>query len=174
MNFTKIMINTTLAAVMFLGFGGCTKTAEPSAVMNVNETALDGYDPVSYFVSAKAVKAGTSYVYTYSNLNWNFVSQANLEAFKSKPNSYIPSFGGFCAYNLAEGDLVLSDPRYWYINDNKLYLFEDEDAKKEWFRKIDSMTSKAEEAWKLLNPVHEEKFEEIGDSFMNAASPQKK
>lgn len=171
MNLTKIMMKTTLITMMFLGFAGCAKSVEPAGIMSVNETALDGYDPVSYFVSSKAVKAGKSYVYTYKNLDWNFESQSNLETFSSDPDAYIPAFGGFCAYEISGSKLVLSDPRYWAIHDDRLYLFSDEDAKKEWFRDIDSMILKAQEAWKLLtSPAEEEKFEEIGDSFMKASS----
>lgn len=174
MNLTKIMMKTTLVAMVLIGFNGCSKTAEPAEIMSVNKTALDGYDAVAYFVSSKAVKAGSSYVHNYKNLAWNFESQANLETFSSSPEVYVPAFGGFCAYELAEGELVLSDPEYWYIHNDRLYLFKDEDSKQEWFRDIDNMLLKAEENWNLLTkPVEEEKFEEIGDSFMNASTSQK-
>ncbi len=174
MNFTKIMIKTALGALLLMGFGGCSKTVEPTEIMSVNQTALDGYDPVAYFVSSQALQADGSYVYAYAGLNWNFASAANMERFKADPASYIPAFGGFCAYQLADGDLVLSDPAYWYIHNGRLYLFEDEDAKNEWFKDIDMMLLKGEESWKALTaPAEEEQFEEIGDTFMNAASSAK-
>lgn len=173
MNLTKIMIKTTLMGMVFFGFSGCTKTVEPADIMSVNETAIDGYDTVAYFVSSKAVKADQPHVYNYKSLAWNFESQTNLEMFSSNPDAYTPAFGGFCAYELAEGDFVLSDPQYWYIHNGKLYLFKDEDAKTEWFRNIDTMLLKAEETWNLFNkPVEEEQFEEIGDSFLHASTPK--
>jgi len=169
MNITKIILKSTLITVAFLSFYGCAKSVAPASVMNVNMSALNGYDPVAYFTSSKAVKAGSLYVYKYAELDWNFESEANLEAFKSNPNAYIPSFGGFCAYALADEELVPSDPKYWYLHDKKLYLFQDEDAKKEWFTHMDSMISKAQVQWKVFNPLKEEKFEEIGDNFMKAS-----
>lgn len=170
MDLIKTIIKITLIAAVLTGFGGCSKTAEPAGIMSVDATALDGYDVVAYFVSSKAVKAGEAYVYTHKNLSWRFESQSNLDAFSANPDAYIPAFGGFCAYELAEGDLEMSDPEQWYIHNNRLYLFSDEDAKAEWFRDIDTMLLKAEENWMLLpQPVEEEKFEEIGDSFMNAS-----
>ena len=170
MNLTKIILKSTLITVTFLSFYGCAKSVETASIMSVQKTALNGYDPVAYFVSSKALKAGKLYVYNYAGLTWNFESEANLEAFKSNPNAYIPSFGGFCAYALADEDLVLSDPKYWYIHDEKLYLFQDEDAKKEWFIHMDSMLSKAQIQWKVFNPLKEEKFEEIGNSFIKTTT----
>jgi YHS domain-containing protein len=175
MDLIKTILKTTLITAVLMGFTGCTKTVEPTEIMSVNATALDGYDAVAHFVSSKAVKAGTAYVTHYKDLTWNFESQANLDTFSADPEAYIPAFGGFCAYELAEGDFVLSDPEQWYIHNNRLYLFKDEDAKAEWFRAIDSMLLKAQETWKLLTqPVEEEKFEEIGESFMNASLPEEK
>jgi len=150
MNMTKI----TLTIMIFLSFWGCAKIAEPAQVMSVNNTALNGYDPVAYHVSFKAVQADKTYVYTYDNVNWNFESESNMQMFKANPTAYIPEFSGFCAYELVEGDLVISDPEFWYIHNDKLYLFENEDNKQEWFRKIDSMLLKGVKAWSLvLHPL---------------------
>lgn len=124
--------------------------------MSVEKIALNGYDPVAYFVSAKAIKADSNYSYEYEGAGWHFETEKNLEAFKANPQNYIPAFGGFCAYELADGELVLSNPEYWYIHNGKLYLFTDDEAKNEWFRNIDEMIPSAQKAWEeMMKPLKE-------------------
>ncbi len=135
---------------------GCAKRAEPAAVMSVEKVALKGYDPVGYFTSATAIKADAEHSCKHEGLSWYFVSNENLEAFKAQPQNYIPAFGGFCAYELAEGERVLSDPEQWHIHNQKLYFFEDEEAKNDWFTEIDEKIPEGEKQWKKLNTPREE------------------
>lgn len=146
-----------LAGALALCISGCAKTAEPASIMSVEQVALDGYDPVAYFTSAKAHKADGSYSYSYENLTWNFETNDNLESFKADPAKYIPVFGGFCAYALADEELVYSDPRFWHIHNGQVYLFSSEDDLKEWFRDMDTMIVKAQAYWDILkNPSEED------------------
>jgi len=167
MNFTKKIIEIALIGTLFTGFSGCTKIAEPANVMSVDEVALDGYDPVAYFESSKAIKVGLENSYSHLGLQWYFQNSENRASFEADPQAYIPQFGGFCAYELADENLVLSNPEFWYIHNKKLYLFSDEDAKNEWFENISLILPQAQSQWDLLkNPSEEEEFEEVDDTFM--------
>lgn len=134
---------------------GCSKVAKPAEIMSVENVAIDGYDPVSYFVSSSANKADGTHQYVYKEMTWYFSSDENLQTFSADPESFIPKFGGFCAYELADEDLVNSDPQFWYIHNRGLYLFNDEGAKEDWFREIDVRLTSAEENWVKLNTPDE-------------------
>ena len=171
MNLTKKLIEITLIGTLLISFTGCTKIAEPADVMSVDEVALDGYDVVSYFESSKAVKAGPENSYIHLGVQWYFQNSENRALFENDAQTYIPQFGGFCAYELADEKLVKSNPEFWYIHDKKLYLFSDEDAKDEWFKNISLMLPLSQAHWALINkPTEEEEFEDISDAFMNGAT----
>ncbi len=149
-DFSKNIVKLMIAAVVVFGMAACSKTAVPEEIMSVEEIAIDGYDPVAYFTASKAYKADATFSYSYKGLTWYFESNENFEAFKTNPEAYIPVYGGFCAYEVAEGDIEESDPRYWHIHNKQLYLFNDEDAKEEWFRDIDAMLTESNSNWALM------------------------
>lgn len=83
----------------------------------------EGYDVVAYFAN-KAVKGESKFVATHDNVKYKFVSEANLEKFKSNPAKYVPQYGGYCAYAIGlKAEKVDIDPKTYEIRDGKLYLF---------------------------------------------------
>ncbi len=166
MNLTKFLMKTVFLTSIVLGVSGCTKTVEPETVMSVDGIALDGYDSVAYFESYAAVQADFTHNYSYEDLEWYFENSTHLDMFISDPERYMPAFGGFCAYELAHENVVPSNLEYWYIHDEKLYLFSSESAKQEWFDEISTLLPLATKQWEMLS-TEEEVFEEIGDSFIN-------
>ena len=82
-----------------------------------------GYDVVAYFTN-KALKGSTKYEYRFQGAKYKFSSQANLETFKSNPEKYIPQYGVWCAYAMADkGEKVSVNPKTFEIRDGKLFLF---------------------------------------------------
>ena len=85
--------------------------------------AAEGYDVVAYF-SNKAIEGEKAFSTVYKGVKYKFSSQENLLEFKKNPKMYVPQYGGFCAYALAEkAEEVGVNPRAFQIIDNKLYLF---------------------------------------------------
>ena len=83
----------------------------------------EGYDVTEYF-NNKAVEGNKEFTTTYDGAKFQFTSQANLEAFKKSPEKFIPQYGGYCAYAIADkGKKVSIDPETFEIRDGKLYLF---------------------------------------------------
>lgn len=83
----------------------------------------EGYDVTEYF-NNNAVEGSTKYTTTYDGVKFKFVSQANLDTFKKSPEDFIPQYGGYCAYAIADkGKKVSVDPETFEIRDGKLYLF---------------------------------------------------
>mgnify|MGYP001158108256 CR=1 len=85
--------------------------------------AAEGYDVVAYF-SNTAIEGDKAFEAIYKDVKYKFSSQKNLTEFNTNPEMYVPQYGGFCAYAIAEkGDKVGINPKAFQIMDNKLYLF---------------------------------------------------
>ncbi len=86
-------------------------------------TVLAGYDVVGYF-NNKVIKGTKAYAFEYDGGTFLFASQEHLDTFKANPESFVPQYGGYCAYAMAvKGKAVSVDPKTFEIRDGKLYLF---------------------------------------------------
>ncbi len=86
--------------------------------------AIEGYDPVAYFVAKKAVKGNSQFSVSHQGIVYRFSSPANKDTFLKNPSAYEPQYGGWCAYAMGEtGEKVPVDPETFKILDGKLYLF---------------------------------------------------
>ena len=82
-----------------------------------------GYDVVAYF-SNQVKKGSKKLSVKHDGASFRFSSEENLKLFKENPNKYIPQYGGYCAYAIAERNKKMYiDPEYYEIRDGKLYLF---------------------------------------------------
>ena len=116
--------------------------------------AAEGYDVVAYF-SNKAVKGDSKYITTYDKVKYKFVSQKNLDTFKSNPKKYAPQYGGYCAYAVgANAEKVSIDPKTFEIRDGKLYLFYNSwgiNTLKKWKEEgAEQLKTKADANWQKI------------------------
>jgi YHS domain-containing protein len=96
------------------------------------DTAINGYDTVSYFTVGKPVMGKDAFSIDWMGAKWKFASQANLDLFKANPEKYAPQYGGYCAYGVAQGYLVKVEPDQFTVLDGKLYLNYDADVQAKW------------------------------------------
>lgn len=83
----------------------------------------EGYDVVSYF-ERMPLQGKQEFTTKFDGANYKFATKEHLEQFKANPSKYIPQYGGYCAYAVAEkGKKVDVDPKTFLISDGKLYLF---------------------------------------------------
>jgi len=89
-----------------------------------DNVAMSGYDPITYF-AGKPVPGKKSFAYTYKGITYYFINDKSKSIFKSNPEKYEPTYGGWCAYALAKKKPVLmeADPETYKIVDGKLYVF---------------------------------------------------
>ncbi|MBN9315346.1 MAG: hypothetical protein J0I99_06400 [Devosia sp.] len=85
--------------------------------------ALEGYDPVSYFLGAEPVPGSPDHVFEWGGVPWYFVSDANRDVFSRNPEIYAPQYGGHCLTSLSRGYMSDGKPRLHVIRQAKLYLF---------------------------------------------------
>lgn len=108
---------------IFILFLGISALAQQTDYNLKKGYAAEGYDVTEYF-NNKAIEGATKFTTEYDGVKFKFVSQANLDKFKKAPQKYIPQYGGYCAYAIAEkGKKIGIDPETFEIIDGKLYLF---------------------------------------------------
>lgn len=89
-----------------------------------NGIAIQGYDPVAYFKSGKAVKGSKTFAVNADGIIYYCSSAANKALLLKNYKAYEPQYGGWCAYAMgAKGLKVNVNPETFKIVDGKLYLF---------------------------------------------------
>ncbi|NOS56898.1 MAG: YHS domain-containing protein [Cyclobacteriaceae bacterium] len=116
-----------------------------------NDLAIQGYDPVGYFTTGKALEGKKELSFSYQGVTYYFSSAANKELFKTTPEKYEPVYGGWCAYAMgATGEKVEVDPETFKIIDGKLCLYYNKlftNTLKTWNRDEKSLKEKADNNW---------------------------
>ena len=121
-------------------------------VINTNKEgiALDGYDPVSYFLQ-KPSKGHKDFSVNENGVIYEFSSPQNEETFKKNPAKYEPQYGGWCAYAMGlRGAKVEVDPETYKVLDGKLYLFYNKflnNTLTSWNRDELKLRNKADKNW---------------------------
>ena len=119
-----------------------------------NKVAIQGYDPVAYFLQKKAVKGKSNLATTFEGVIYYFSTQANKDAFIKSPASYEPQYGGWCAYAMGSAaEKVEIDPETFKIVDGKLYVFYNayfNNTLKSWNKDEPNLKKKADANWKKI------------------------
>lgn len=113
--------------------------------------AIKGYDVVSYFKNDPKI-GSKDFVLVYDNAIFLFSNRENLNEFKANPKNFVPQYGGWCAYSIAIDNIkVPSNPKFYEIRDNKLYLFQKNwysNKQKKWLKKnTQLLINKADSNW---------------------------
>jgi YHS domain-containing protein len=115
-----------LAAAIWLGPGpnaradGLVSTVITDPLTGI---AIDGYDPVSYFIDTDPLPGRADFEFDWGGVPWYFASAANRDIFMRNPEVYAPQFGGHCLMSLSRGYLSDGKPRLYVIDGLKLYFF---------------------------------------------------
>jgi YHS domain-containing protein len=143
--------------VLAMVFTACSTPSDEHKPDNflVNNVAIDGYDPVAYFVEKEPVKGSVSFAVEHGGIIYHLSSQKNVALFKENPDKYKPAYGGWCAYAIAENSFKMEpDPTNWQIQNGQLQLFYEDfwtelqgGLKKEWNEDPDSYKARADKNW---------------------------
>jgi len=125
-----------------------TETQHPSQV----NVMLRGYDPVAYFKHGKAVRGKRSIWSTYNGVTYFFASTADKAEFDQNPKKFEPQYGGFCAYNMANGKKEKSDPKQFFIHQGKLYVYSTPAVRGQFKNDPDTNISRADNNWLKVGP----------------------
>lgn len=123
----KQVIGILVLTLLFITGVSAQQAAQVrSKEYNVDKSgiALQGYDPVAYFLDHKALEGKKDIATVYSGATYRFATEEHRQAFKANPTKYEPQYGGWCAYAMgATGEKVEINPRTFKIIDGRLYVF---------------------------------------------------
>jgi len=140
-----------LAFLTILNWSGQALASDPIYTGTFNNTAIKGYDVVSYFVgNGKPVKGSKNFQTKWKGANWRFASAQNLEKFEANPEKYAPQYGGYCAWAVAHGSLAKGDPLVYTLYGGKIYLNYNKSIHKDWLPRKGELITVADEKYPEL------------------------
>jgi YHS domain-containing protein len=107
--------------------------------------ALGGHDPVSYR-SGKPLQGQASQALFHQGVTYHFASQENRATFLADPARFEASYGGWCAWAMAQGKQVEVNPHAFVLDGETLYLFYDASKRDEW-KGSPELEPRATRAW---------------------------
>ena len=138
-----------------IGLATASRVAVAVSAQKINTSltslAIDGYDPVAYFVEGKPVKGDRQFTYDAGGATYRFASAANRDLFAKDPAKYAPQYGAFCAYAVSRNYTADTDPLAWRIVNGRLYLNYNAGAQKEWEKDVPGNIKKGDANWPELS-----------------------
>ena len=89
--------------------------------------AIDGFDPVAYFIDAAPRLGSPEFELSYAGVVWRFRNEGNRASLVAHPEIYGPQFGGYDPVDLSRGVTIAGNPRFFVVTGARLYLFDRED-----------------------------------------------
>src|ERR1700760_23296 len=104
-------------------FAAHAATTERVVVNRFSGLAIEGFDPVAYFIDHEPVMGSANYEASQAGAVWRFHNEGNRASFVAHPEVYGPQFGGYDPVDVARGVTFAGNPRFWVISGDRLYLF---------------------------------------------------
>jgi YHS domain-containing protein len=141
-------MNKTLYSIVSLGlFGAPALSGELVNVAGASGIALDGYDPVAFFIEKKSTHGDPAISATYKGATYFFASKEHKAKFEADPEKYVPQYGGYCAFGVALGALFPVDINTWQVRNKKLYLNLNPVILEKFNKDFEGQVAKAEKNW---------------------------
>lgn len=110
------------------------------------QAAVGGYDLTSYFAGTP-VRGAAQFSATHNGATYYFANAANRARFQANPAAFLPQYGGYCAWAVAQGKTAPGNPQFWRVVDGKLYLNYDQGVQTKWNRDIPGFIRNANANW---------------------------
>ena len=98
-------------------------TTERIVTNRFNGLAIEGFDPLAYFVDGRPEKGLAEFEVSRGGAVWRFRNEGNRASFIAHPEVYGPQFGGYDPVDVARGVTVAGNPLFWLVLGKRLYLF---------------------------------------------------
>jgi YHS domain-containing protein len=126
----------------------------PSAQYAFNTDAggvlLHGYDVMGYFYKNKALPGSDRFSYKWGGATYWFSSAKYRSWFKSDPDRWVPSYGGWCAMSLTRGKKVDADPNFFVRRATGLYVFANNEEMQAWLTDEAKHEAQAKARWEQI------------------------
>jgi len=155
--FMKALKFTWIFALLTLFVQTTSFAQENRAVSHYNlqnGVGLKGYDPVSYFAEggSSPQKGRTEFSLEHRGVTYMFANSENMKTFQTMPERYEPTYGGYCAWAMAQrrGSKVDIDPQLYTINGNRIHFFIVPSAKRNFDRAVARFEGRADRNWERI------------------------
>jgi hypothetical protein len=125
-------------------------TTERVVVNRYSGLAIEGFDPVAYFVDARPEAGLPDFEMSEAGAVWRFRNEGNRASFAAHPDIYGPKFGGYDPTSLARGVTFAGNPRFWLVSGQRLYLFGREEHRDAFAADPESFLRQADARWPQL------------------------
>jgi YHS domain-containing protein len=125
-------------------------TTERVVANRYSGVAIEGFDPVAYFVDARPGIGRDDLEASEAGVVWRFRNEGNRASFVAHPEIYAPQFGGYDPTDLARGVTVAGNPRFWLISGQRLYLFAREQSRDAFTAHPERFLRDACQRWPVL------------------------
>jgi YHS domain-containing protein len=150
----KSFLVLTVVAFSQLGWAQAipeqTDRADVASFYNLEENSLGlkGYDPVAYFTEDAAIEGEKTITVAFGGVTYRFSSEENKELFMADPTKYEPTYGGWCAWAMANNAYADIDPKLYTLNGDRLHFFISRGAKARFDRDLELREKAADDFWK--------------------------
>jgi hypothetical protein len=144
-----------LAGIYVIGpnFAALGSTTERLVVDRFSGLAIDGYDPVGYFVDGHPVLGLPDFEAWQAGAVWRFHNEGNRASFLAHPEVYGPQYGGYDPVDVARGVTVAGNPLFWVLAGERLYLFGLESNRDAFAADPARYLDQAQERWPALEKM---------------------
>jgi len=112
------------------GLGSARASTTERVVTNrYSGVAIEGYDPVAYFIDERPRVGLAEFEAVQAGVVWRFLNEGNRASFVAHPEVYGPQFGGYDPVDVARGVTVAGNPMFWLVSGQRLYLFAREESR---------------------------------------------
>jgi hypothetical protein len=125
-------------------------TSELVVTNRFSGLAINGFDPVAYFVERQPVLGLESFEAWQGGVVWRFHNEGNRAFFLAHPEIYGPQFGGYDPVDVARGVTVAGNPRLWFIAGQRLFLFSRETTRDAFAAHPERYLPRAATRWRML------------------------
>ncbi|MGL9621550.1 YHS domain-containing (seleno)protein [Bradyrhizobium sp. U531] len=122
------LIGLVLCLLSGIWLGGAGRPAEAATTERIvinrfSGVAIEGFDPVAYFVDGGPMLGTSEFEANLWGAVWRFRNEGNRASFLAHPEVYGPQYGGYDPADIARGVTVAGNPRFFAIVAQRLYLF---------------------------------------------------
>ena len=132
----------------FAGVRGAT--TEQIVTDRHSGVAINGFDPVAYFLDGTPTLGKDAFEHTFAGVVWRFHNEGNRVIFIADPEAYVPRFGGYDPVGVARGVAVPGDPRLWLMSDERLCLFYSPEARNSFAVDARRVLTTADRKWPAI------------------------
>ena len=125
-------------------------TTERIVVIRFSGLAIEGFDPVAYFVNGHPVRGLPDFELMQGGAVWRFHNEGDRASFAEHPEIYGPQFGGYDPTEVARGVTQAGNPLFFVVADQRLYLFSREANRDAFAAEPDRFLAQANARWPEL------------------------